>query len=85
MFLSRKGLPRIGLESMNLFLKLGLALAYSYLKRRSMMSEKGRRPVPPATMTTFPGTISLSLRPRPFSQLRFKVIAVLFVIEVTNS
>jgi hypothetical protein len=41
------------------------------LKRRSIKSEKGKRPVPPAMTIILPGFVIYSYKPFPFGQLSF--------------
>jgi hypothetical protein len=43
-----------------------------YLKTKSIRSEKGKSPVPPATMIILPGAVSLSSSPLPNGILSFR-------------
>lgn len=51
---------------------------YYCLKRRSMKSQKGRKPVPPATITIFPLLIPDKDNPIPLELLNNKLLASLY-------
>lgn len=70
----RGSFSKIGLIAKTLDWACGFELMILLLKSKSMMSENGYNPVPPATMMILPGLVEVNLRPSPLGSLRYSLL-----------